>query len=324
MGVFKLKKYFLFYIAILLVGYQNCSPLESSIGGNNSSSVGDVPFAKVKAILDNNCVACHSSSFSSGDVNLETYSAISMSLVPGDAQSSLLYQVLANGVMPPPPTNPLSAADLAAIEAWIDQGALEVLPDPDPIPDPDPDPDPTPTNVAPTVNAGANKSITLPTSTTTITGTATDSDGTIASRLWTTVSGPATAVLTNATTNTVSVSGLSVAGNYVFQFSATDDDGATSTDQVTVNVIAAAATVTYDQVAPIFASRCTSCHSGANPSGGFNISTYNGAKTMVTPGVIATSEMWKRVSNNIMPPGSPLSANQKNTIRDWIIQGAAN
>jgi poly(3-hydroxybutyrate) depolymerase len=91
-----------------------------------------------------------------------------------------------------------------------------------------------PATQPPVANAGADKIIN-PSSgnySTTLNGSASDPDGTIVSYAWTTVSGgPAT--LTNANTPTVSLSNLT-AGTYVFRLTATDNDGVTGYDDVTV------------------------------------------------------------------------------------------
>jgi gliding motility-associated-like protein len=92
-------------------------------------------------------------------------------------------------------------------------------------------------NQVPVANAGADVSLTLPANSTTLNGSATDADGTIASYAWSKVSGPA-ATLSGQSTATLSLTGL-VAGTYVFQLVATDDKGATSSDNVTVVVNAA-------------------------------------------------------------------------------------
>jgi hypothetical protein len=92
------------------------------------------------------------------------------------------------------------------------------------------------TNVLPVANAGADVTLTLPTSSTSISGSGSDSDGTIASYSWTFISGPKTPTLTNASTQTLSASALSMAGNYVFQLLVKDNLGASGTDQVTVVV----------------------------------------------------------------------------------------
>jgi predicted esterase len=90
-------------------------------------------------------------------------------------------------------------------------------------------------NAAPVAKAGADITITLPTNTVTLNGTgSTDSDGTIASYLWTKVSG-STATITNASGSSTSINGL-VEGTYVFKLKVTDNDGASSEDQVTVKV----------------------------------------------------------------------------------------
>ncbi|MCA6078779.1 PKD domain-containing protein [Fulvivirga sedimenti] len=94
---------------------------------------------------------------------------------------------------------------------------------------------PAETNVPPTVNAGADQSITLPLNSVNLVATASDTDGTIASYAWTKISGPASFTFSGTTTASVSVSNL-VAGTYVFRVVVTDNDGATASDQVQVNV----------------------------------------------------------------------------------------
>jgi hypothetical protein len=89
-------------------------------------------------------------------------------------------------------------------------------------------------NAAPVANAGGNKSITLPTNSVVLNGSGTDSDGSIASYLWTKVSGGA-ATLTNANTANLTASGL-VVGPYVFRLTVTDNQGAQGSDDATVIV----------------------------------------------------------------------------------------
>jgi len=91
----------------------------------------------------------------------------------------------------------------------------------------------------PTVGAGADKSITLPVSTVSLTGTATDPDGTIASQLWVQSSGPAASTIASPTALTTNITGLTVAGAYVFSLTATDNSGLSTTDLVTVQVLPA-------------------------------------------------------------------------------------
>ncbi len=93
-----------------------------------------------------------------------------------------------------------------------------------------------PVNQAPTANAGANKAITLPTNTTSLSGTASaDADGTIASYAWQQISGPSASALSATNTANITISNL-VAGVYTYRLTVRDNDGATSTDDVTVTV----------------------------------------------------------------------------------------
>jgi len=87
----------------------------------------------------------------------------------------------------------------------------------------------------PVVNAGSDVSIPLPENQVDLTGSATD-DGTIVSYLWTQESGPNTASLTGETTTSLSVGDL-VAGTYVFKLTATDDEGKSGSDTVSVVVV---------------------------------------------------------------------------------------
>src|SRR6267143_2156136 len=89
-------------------------------------------------------------------------------------------------------------------------------------------------NVPPVANAGGNKTITLPANSVVLNGSGTDSDGSIASYLWTKVSGGA-ATLTNANTASLTASGLA-AGTYVFRLTVTDNQGAQASDDATVIV----------------------------------------------------------------------------------------
>jgi gliding motility-associated-like protein len=94
---------------------------------------------------------------------------------------------------------------------------------------------PASVNQTPTVNAGAEITITLPINNTTLNGSATDKDGTIVDVKWTKISGPTAFILSNDQTLQPSLTGLTE-GVYVFQLTATDDDGATASDNVNVTV----------------------------------------------------------------------------------------
>lgn len=88
-------------------------------------------------------------------------------------------------------------------------------------------------NARPSVSAGANQTITLPASTVSLVGKACDADGSIASYKWTAKNG---GTITSANAASTSVTGLSVAGNYVFTLKGTDNSGATDSASVTIVV----------------------------------------------------------------------------------------
>ncbi|HEY5744896.1 MAG TPA: choice-of-anchor Q domain-containing protein [Chryseolinea sp.] len=133
------------------------------------------------------------------------------------------------------------------------------------------------TNSAPVVNAGPDKVVTLPASSATITGTASDPGGSISSYAWTKVSGGA-ATLTNATTATLSVTGL-VAGTYVFRLTVKDNAGATASDDVTVTVTATTnkvPTVSVGTTLNITTATASITGTASDPDG--SISTYTWTK----------------------------------------------
>jgi dienelactone hydrolase len=89
-------------------------------------------------------------------------------------------------------------------------------------------------NKSPVVSAGTDRLLSLPKNSIILYGSASDPDGTISSYTWTKISG-GSATLTNATTKTLTASGL-VAGTYIFRLTAKDNLGATSTDDAIVIV----------------------------------------------------------------------------------------
>jgi pimeloyl-ACP methyl ester carboxylesterase len=91
-------------------------------------------------------------------------------------------------------------------------------------------------NNPPVVTAGAAQSITNPASTATLTGSATDSLGTITSHVWTFVSGPTTPTIASPTSYMTAVSGLTVAGTYIFSLSVTDNRNLTVATNAQINV----------------------------------------------------------------------------------------
>lgn len=92
-------------------------------------------------------------------------------------------------------------------------------------------------NQNPSVNAGVDQEITLPVNSVSLTGIASDIDGTIASYKWTNLLGGSASIVSPTSASTV-INGLSE-GSYTFRLTVTDDDGATSFDDVNILVNAA-------------------------------------------------------------------------------------
>ncbi len=90
-------------------------------------------------------------------------------------------------------------------------------------------------NTGPLVNAGENQSKTLPTTTATLSGSATDSDGVIISYLWEQVSGPEGVIISSPTKAESGLTGL-LEGTYVFKLTATDNDGVSASDEISIVV----------------------------------------------------------------------------------------
>ena len=77
---------------------------------------------------------------------------------------------------------------------------------------------------------------------------------------------------------------------------------------------AAAAPPDFDkEIAPLLATRCLACHSGAKPKGDFDITR----KANVTP-----ADVWKCVDAGEMPPKKPLADAEKKLLKQWIDAGA--
>lgn len=89
----------------------------------------------------------------------------------------------------------------------------------------------------PTVNAGSNQTITLPTSTVTLAGSATPiSPATsITSYAWSQLSGPNTGTFSSTTVTNPTFSGL-IAGTYVLQLTAVDNESSSNSATVTITV----------------------------------------------------------------------------------------
>ncbi len=120
-------------------------------------------------------------------------------------------------------------------------------------------------NYAPTANAGVDKAITLPTSSVSITGISSDSDGTIASNVWSFVSGPVTPTITSGSTLSPTFSGMNTAGTYVFRLTTTDNLGLTATDDM--NVVVGAIPTYVLSISTVGAGSGTTGGAGTHNSG---------------------------------------------------------
>jgi poly(3-hydroxybutyrate) depolymerase len=90
-------------------------------------------------------------------------------------------------------------------------------------------------NLEPLANAGNDTTVTLPIGGVNLRGSGTDPDGTIETYVWTKVSGPAQGTIANINAAHTTVSGLAP-GVYTFRLSVTDNNGATTTDEVIITV----------------------------------------------------------------------------------------
>jgi dienelactone hydrolase len=93
---------------------------------------------------------------------------------------------------------------------------------------------PSDDNKPPVVFAGRDRTLKLPEASISLEGTAEDEDGSIADYSWTQVSG-SSVVLTDSQQQAARVSGLR-AGAYVFRLTATDNNGASNSDEVAIYV----------------------------------------------------------------------------------------
>jgi hypothetical protein len=84
---------------------------------------------EVLPIINSNCAmsGCHDAATRADGVQLTSYSTIMKYIKAGNAADSKLYKVIIDtdpgDRMPPPPRSPLTAAQIAKIQKWINQGA---------------------------------------------------------------------------------------------------------------------------------------------------------------------------------------------------------
>jgi hypothetical protein len=89
----------------------------------------------------------------------------------------------------------------------------------------------------PSAYAGPDQTITLPTTSATLSGSGTPASGqTVTGYLWTKVSGSGTQTFSASTASSTIVSGMTAAGDYLYQLQVNQSDSQTSTDQVKITV----------------------------------------------------------------------------------------
>lgn len=103
------------------------------------------------------------------------------------------------------------------------------------------------------------------------------------------------------------------------------DDGATNAACPTDSSGCDTTAVSYTGfIAPTIQNYCLGCHSGSNPSGGIDLSTYTGVQTVATNGQLVGG-ITGTTPYTLMPQtGSPLDACTIAKIRAWVTQGARN
>lgn len=217
------KKLFLYIFSFFFISmfYQNCAPPSHTQGFNvEQASINSFEDINEK-VISTKCVSCHSAGNPSGGVDLSSYEAIlaSGTVVPGNSEASSLYKEVTSRSMPI--GGSLTSIEIAAIGEWIDGGAKNSTG--------------VEANKIPVVNAGEDLEFELPILNVSITATASDPDGSIMLVGWTQLSGPNMATLSGVNSLNLTVSDLAV-GVYTFQLEVKDDQGALSSDIVTLSI----------------------------------------------------------------------------------------
>src|SRR5579863_4582412 len=162
-------------------------------------------------------------------------------------------------------------------------------------------PQPLQANQAPVANAGSNQTLTAPANSVSLNGTSSfDPDGTITAYSWTQVSGPSSSTISGSNTSSATASKL-VTGQYVFQLTVTDNNGAANADQVTITVNPAVSKVNLIPVANAGASDTIQLPT--------NTYTLNGSGSMDPDGTITTYH-WQQISG----PNTAGSSSMNNAV----------
>lgn len=76
-------------------------------------------------------------------------------------------------------------------------------------------------------------------------------------------------------------------------------------------------------IVPIMENYCYSCHSGSNPSSGYNLDTYTDLAGWASSGDLHGS-VFRRAGFNAMPPSFALDSCRMKLFENWINAGAPN
>jgi hypothetical protein len=91
-------------------------------------------------------------------------------------------------------------------------------------------------NIPPVSNAGEDQQLFIPVTRTSLTGISSDRDGTVYSKVWRKINGPAGGDISDSIQNTVTITNLQP-GTYIYRFLVTDDNNAVTSDDVLINVL---------------------------------------------------------------------------------------
>ena len=99
----------------------------------------------------------------------------------------------------------------------------------------------------------------------------------------------------------------------------------TTTTTSTTTTAASTGPLAYTQdMAPIFASDCTPCHSGSRPSGNYSMTTYANVMRDVTPGSAASRlVVWTQPSGSMYRYFSVDRAGRSDMVKRWVVDNKA-
>lgn len=108
----------LLLITLMLSGcyYDNQSEIHPNAVPCDTSNIA---YTKVAAIMQNNCIGCHSGSQPSARISLDTYEGVKAAAVSGKLVGSIERS---SGFRPMPPSGPLSPCDVTIIKSWVTDG----------------------------------------------------------------------------------------------------------------------------------------------------------------------------------------------------------